>query len=112
MAAQRFQPLKELPRGRHSIYQVISDSQNNLWMAEFTHGYIGKIDAKTGKATWYPLPTASINRIMARIQQPAGRRVRSWNSRRSDGFSGASAVSAKAPVLGVRGKSCKLRVTL
>ena len=56
---ERFQPLKELPPGRHSIYQVISDSQNNLWMAEFQHGYIGKIDAKTGKATWYPVPTAN-----------------------------------------------------
>ena len=56
---ERFQPLKELPPGRHSIYQVISDSQNNLWMAEFTHGYLGKIDAKTGKATWYPVPTAN-----------------------------------------------------
>jgi len=56
---ERFQPLKELPRGKHSIYQVISDSQNNLWMAEFQHGYLGKIDAKTGKATWYPVPTAN-----------------------------------------------------
>ena len=56
---ERFQPLKELPPGRHSIYQVISDSQNNLWMAEFQHGYLGKIDAKTGKATWYPVPTAN-----------------------------------------------------
>jgi hypothetical protein len=25
-------------------------------MAEFTHRHIGKIDAKTGKVTWYPLP--------------------------------------------------------
>ena len=56
---ERFQPLKELPPGRHSIYQVISDSQNNLWMAEFQHGNLGKIDAKTGKATWYPVPTAN-----------------------------------------------------
>jgi virginiamycin B lyase len=56
---ERFQPLKELTGGRHSIYQVISDSQNNLWMAEFRRGHIGKIDAKTGKVTWYPLPTAN-----------------------------------------------------
>jgi len=55
---ERFQPLKQLmAKGRHSIYQVISDSKNNLWMAEFTDGYIGKIDAKTGEVTWYPLPT-------------------------------------------------------
>jgi virginiamycin B lyase len=55
---ERFQPLKQLmAKGRHSIYQVISDSKNNLWMAEFTDGYIGKIDAKSGEVTWYPLPT-------------------------------------------------------
>jgi streptogramin lyase len=46
-----------LAGGGHAIYQVISDSQNNLWMAEFTKGYLGKIDAKTAKVTWYPLPT-------------------------------------------------------
>ena len=38
---------------------MISDSQNNLWMAEFQRGHIGKIDAKTTKVTWYPLPTAN-----------------------------------------------------
>jgi virginiamycin B lyase len=55
---ERFQPLKELAgSGRHSIYQVISDSQNNLWMAEFVDGHLGKIDAKTGKVTWYKVPT-------------------------------------------------------
>ncbi len=34
-----------------------SDSKNNLWMAEFTGGHLGKIDAKTLKVTWYPVPT-------------------------------------------------------
>jgi streptogramin lyase len=56
---ERFQPLDALPGKRRSIYQVISDSQNNLWMAEFTDGHIGKIDAKSGKVTWYPLPTGN-----------------------------------------------------
>ena len=58
---ERFQPLDYLPKAtapaRASIYQVISDSQNNLWMAEFQAGHIGKIDAKTTKVTWYPVPT-------------------------------------------------------
>ena len=53
---ERFQPTKELP-GHHTIYQVISDSQNNVWMAEFTVGHLGKIDAKTGKVAWHKLPT-------------------------------------------------------
>jgi streptogramin lyase len=56
---ERFQPLKALSGERHSIYQVISDSQNNLWMAEFVKGHIGKIDAKTGEVTWHILPTAN-----------------------------------------------------
>jgi virginiamycin B lyase len=46
-----FQPLKSLGGERLGIYQVISDSQNNLWMAEFTKGHIGKIDAKTSEVT-------------------------------------------------------------
>ena len=54
---ERFQPLKDLASKPASIYQVISDSKNNLWMAEFQRGHIGKIDAKTTKVTWYPLPT-------------------------------------------------------
>ena len=56
---ERFQPLKEVGFSPSSIYQVISDSKNNLWMAEYTRGNIGKIDAKTKKVTWYPLPTAN-----------------------------------------------------
>jgi streptogramin lyase len=56
---ERFQPLKALGGERHSIYQVISDSQNNLWMAEFSKGHIGKIDAKTGEVTWHILPTGN-----------------------------------------------------
>ena len=55
---ERFQPLKELKNGKHNtIYQVASNSQNNLWMAEFVNGYLGKLDAKTLKVTWYPVPT-------------------------------------------------------
>src|SRR3984893_5154242 len=56
---ERFQPLNDLAARPASIYPVISDSQNNLWMAEFQRGHVGKIDAKTGKVTWYPLPTVN-----------------------------------------------------
>ncbi len=55
---QRLHPSDQLPAGRrYSIYQVISDSKNNLWMAEFVDGHLGKIDAKTLKVTWFALPT-------------------------------------------------------
>jgi streptogramin lyase len=58
---ERFHPTDFLPADKvkgAGIYQVISDSKNNLWMAEFTEGHIGKIDAKTTKVTWFPFPTA------------------------------------------------------
>jgi streptogramin lyase len=57
---ERFHPTDYLPAGLNNsgIYQVMADSQNNLWMAEFTEGHLGKIDAKTTKVTWYPIPTA------------------------------------------------------
>jgi streptogramin lyase len=54
---EKFHPSDKLPGGRHSIYQVISDSKNNLWMAEFVDGHIGKIDAKTGEVAWFATPT-------------------------------------------------------
>lgn len=43
------------PRG---IYQLISDSKNNAWLAEFSNGHLGRIDAKTGDVKWFPTPTA------------------------------------------------------
>jgi streptogramin lyase len=65
---ERFQPLKELRNGKHNtIYQVISDSQNNLWMAEFVNGYLGKLDAKTLKVTWYQVPTANARARRMRV---------------------------------------------
>ena len=55
---EKFHPTDALPAGRHyGIYQVLSDSQNNLWMAEFDEGHLGKIDAKTGAVTWFATPT-------------------------------------------------------
>jgi streptogramin lyase len=55
---EKFHPTSELPAGhRYSMYQVISDSKNNLWMAEFSEGYLGTIDAKTHAVKWFPLPT-------------------------------------------------------
>jgi virginiamycin B lyase len=55
---ERFHPTDFLPPGRrYSIYQIISDSHNNVWMAEFEDGYLGKIDAKTLQVTWFPLPS-------------------------------------------------------
>ena len=55
---EKFHPTSKIPGGENfGIYQVISDSKNNLWMAEFTEGHIGKIDAKTQEITWFATPT-------------------------------------------------------
>ena len=65
---ERFQPLKQLSNGQHNtIYQLISDSKNNAWMAEFVNGYLGKIDAQTLKVTWYQLPTPKARARRMRI---------------------------------------------
>jgi virginiamycin B lyase len=68
---ERFHPTDLLPDAAHhhyGIYQAISDAQNNLWMAEFSEGYLGKIDAKTLKVTWYtpPTPHARLRRMEIR----------------------------------------------
>ncbi len=56
---EKFHPADQLPSVKDAgIYQVASDSKNNLWMAEFTEGHLGKIDAKTTQVTWYDMPTA------------------------------------------------------
>ena len=55
---ERFHPTDQLPSIKNAgIYQVMADSKNNLWMAEFTEGHLGKIDAKTTAVTWYVTPT-------------------------------------------------------
>jgi streptogramin lyase len=59
---ERFHPTDELPDAanrRYGVYQVVSDAENNLWMAEFSAGYLGKIDAKTLKVAWFKPPTAN-----------------------------------------------------
>jgi len=56
---ERFRPTDLLPDVKNvGIYEVKADSRNNLWMAEYTEGHLGKIDAKTKEVTWYDMPTA------------------------------------------------------
>jgi virginiamycin B lyase len=56
---EKFHPTDYLPGIKDAgMYQVMADSKNNLWMAEYTEGHLGKIDAKTTQVTWYVTPTA------------------------------------------------------
>src|SRR6266498_778954 len=55
---ETFDLKKILPTDKvHSAYGIKADSQNNLYFMEFSDQNIGRIDAKTGKATLYPTPT-------------------------------------------------------
>ncbi len=55
---ETFDLKKILPADRpHSAYGIKADAQNNLYFMDFSDQNIGRIDAKTGKATLYPTPT-------------------------------------------------------
>ena len=41
----------------HGIYDIVSDSMNNVYELDIRSEYIVKVDAKTLKATYYPTPT-------------------------------------------------------
>jgi streptogramin lyase len=49
-----FEPFAKTRGGPYSIF---SDKENNIWFLNFGGEDIGKIDAKTGKITFYPTPT-------------------------------------------------------
>ena len=54
---ETFRPLKQLSDGPHLIYGIAADSKNNLYFMEFIDNYIGRIDAATGKVSFYRAPT-------------------------------------------------------
>lgn len=57
---ETFEPFKNAPKGEvHNIYDVIPDSQNNVYFTDFRQRHIGRIDARTGKVSLYPTPTAN-----------------------------------------------------
>jgi virginiamycin B lyase len=57
---ETFEPFKDAPKGEaHNIYDVIPDSQNNVYFTDFRQRHIGRIDARTGKITLYATPTAN-----------------------------------------------------
>ena len=51
-------PFKNAAAGEnHNIYDVVPDSQNNLYFTDFAREHVGRIDAKTLAITLYELPT-------------------------------------------------------
>jgi virginiamycin B lyase len=59
-AYERLDPFQGMPIGagrEHSPYGMIADKQNNLYFMDFGDESVGRIDAKTFRATLYPTPT-------------------------------------------------------
>jgi virginiamycin B lyase len=51
-------PFKDSKAGEnHNIYDIVPDSQNNVYFTDFAQEHIGRVDAKTEKVTLYELPT-------------------------------------------------------
>src|SRR5215475_7103343 len=65
LATQKFEtfaPFADFPKGQeHSVYGIKADSQNNLYFMDFSADLIGRIDAKTGKYTFFKTPTPNSN---------------------------------------------------
>ncbi len=55
---ETWEPFKESPVG-HNIYDVVADSKNNAYFTDIGKEHIGRIDAKTGKLSFYETPTKS-----------------------------------------------------
>ena len=57
-------PATDRPIG---IYGIYADQQNNAYILEFPFGGIGKIDAKTGRLSFYQTPTANARARRGRV---------------------------------------------
>ena len=55
---ETWEPFKSAPKGEpHNIYDVIPDSQNNVFFTDFRQRHIGRIDARTGELKLFEIPT-------------------------------------------------------
>src|SRR5262245_44090773 len=59
---ETFAPFRDFPKGQeHSVYGIKADSQNNLYFMDFSADLVGRIDAKTGKYSFFKTPTPNSN---------------------------------------------------
>jgi virginiamycin B lyase len=65
LATQKFEtfaPFADFPKGQeHSVYGIKADSKNNLYFMDFSSDQLGRIDAKTGKYSFFKTPTPNSN---------------------------------------------------
>ncbi len=59
MATGKFETWKPYAnmKGPHSVYGIYADSKNNIFFMDFGGESVGKIEAATGKLTFFPTPT-------------------------------------------------------
>jgi virginiamycin B lyase len=57
IATGKFETFEPFPKPRPNIYQIASDTQNNLYFTVMGRQDIGVINAKTGKIATYPTPS-------------------------------------------------------
>ena len=59
---ETFEPWKDAPKGRpHNLYDLATDSKNNVYITDFNYEHVGKIDAATGAIKLYKTPTPNSN---------------------------------------------------
>jgi streptogramin lyase len=59
---ETFEPYKAMTGGaEHSVYGIKADSKNNLFFLDFSADLIGRIDAQSGKTTFFKTPTSTSN---------------------------------------------------
>jgi virginiamycin B lyase len=70
-AYQAFDPLRGLPGGKlgHRIYDMATDSQDNLYMTDFQENYLLRRDGETGSVTAYRTPTAEARNRRGRMDE-------------------------------------------
>ncbi len=57
-AIETIAPFKDARAGEnHNIYDIVPDSQNNVYFTDFAQQQVGRVDAKTLRVTFYQLPT-------------------------------------------------------
>jgi streptogramin lyase len=56
---QIFEAFENAPGGpqEHRFYEITADSQSNCYFMDIGAGYIGRVDARTAKITFYQPPT-------------------------------------------------------
>jgi streptogramin lyase len=68
----------DLPQAHIQPHDVVLDSKGNVWYSDFGQMFIGKMDAKTGKVTQYPIPVTKPGWPMGTLDLEVDRNDNIW----------------------------------